>query len=370
MASGSEALLGQIIDGRWEVVRLIRRSNFGAVYEGRKLPSGEPCAIKILESGTSSPSNLADFDVEGDLLELLAGCTQIIDLLGRGRHRLTATVPMPGGRTAPIMIEFPYIVLELADASLADLIAYRHRLPWPDRLELFRDITKGLHQMHQRRVVNRDVKSDNVLVLGISAKRADAKISDLGRSRDTRSAPRVAAEIYDFMRGDPAFSAPELIWGLGSAAPDSARLADLYLLGSVLFEFGAGVGLTALAVPDPLAIVNAAAALSPAERQREYAANLTHLRQALEVGYAQFEEELPNPIRHQGAALLRILTDVEPQAREPQSYSGRALAEPWDLQWILRRIDRMLHQLAIEERQKRDWQVKAERRRRHRERSG
>lgn len=236
-------MIGQVLNGEWELVSHIDRSNFGDVYEGRRVSTGEPCAVKLLRSAQSNADHLADFEVEGDLLEMLASCSNVIDLFDRGQHKVTATISGPAGEQ-PYEIVIPFIVLELADVCLADLIARRHELPWPDRLSLFREVVKGVHQMHQHRVVNRDVKSDNVLVIEVSPRQIDAKIGDLGRSSDTRATGRVAASIYDFMRGDPAFSAPELIWGLGNAHPDTARLADLYLLGSVLFEFGAGVGLT------------------------------------------------------------------------------------------------------------------------------
>lgn len=362
MASSGNPMIGQILNERWEILALIGSSTFGDVYEGRSLPGGQSCAIKMLRSGLTHTGHLGDFEVEGDLLELLAGSSNVIAMLDRGRHSLTATVPNPAGEVGTLQIEIPYIVLELADASLADLIAQRHQLPWGDRLALFRDVAKGMHQMHSNWIVNRDLKSDNALVLEVTAKINEAKISDLGRSSDTKTPPRVPAQRYEFMRGDPAFSAPELIWGLGDASPETARLADLYLLGSLLFEFGCGVGLTAIAIPDPLTIARGAAVLSPADRQRSYQSNMGQLRGALEVGYGQFRAELPRPIRQPAMGLLCHLTDVDPQAREPSSYSGRPLTPTWDLQWLLRRIDNMIRLLAVHEREQKRRRAKAERR--------
>jgi serine/threonine protein kinase len=364
MDSDARALMGQVLDGKWEIAAHINTSNFGHVFEGRHLPSGEPCAIKLLRSRRIQDAiALDDFQIEGDLLETLAGCSNIIDLLDRGNQSVKLSLPGPSG-PQPFPIQIPYIVLELADVCLADLISRRHQLPWPDRLALFREVIKGVHQMHQRQVVNRDIKSDNVLVVEASSRQVDAKIADLGRSSDTRTPKRVNVQLYDFMRGDPVFSAPELIWGLGNAHPDTARLADIYLLGSILFEFGAGVGLTGMAVPQPRMVVNAVAALSDADRQREYEANIPQIRQALEVGYTQFEAELPAPIRRPGMNLLRLLTDVEPSAREPKTMSGRALTLDWDLQWLLRKVDNLIRLLAVEERRKVELQRKRERRKR------
>ncbi len=353
-------LTGQVLAERWQVLDIIDSSNFGDVYEGRTLAGDGACAIKALRTGMANPGHLADFQTEGDLLELLAGSSNIITMLDRGIHGLQVTISAPGAAEAgaEFKLEVPYIVLELADASLADLIAHRHLLPWEDRLGLFRDVAKGVHQMHDRRIVNRDLKSNNALVIQSSARTTEAKVADLGRSSDTTAPPRVAPQIYDFMRGDPAFSAPELVWGLGNAHPDTARLVDLYLLGSVFFEFAVGVALTALAIPQPLQVMNSAAALSAADRQLEYEANLTQLRVAMEVGYGQFEAELPPAIREPASQLLRRLTDVNPKAREPRSISGRTIVQAWDLQWILRKIDTMRRLLEVS---KRDAKRKEER---------
>jgi len=356
-------MIGQILDGKWEITGHINSSNFGHVYEGRSVSTGDACAIKLLKTGRiSDAAALDDFQVEGDLLQMLAGCANIIDLLDRGTFLITATIEGPNGEPQPYPLEIPYIVLELADLCLADLLSRRHELPWSDRLALFREVVRGIHQMHQHYVVNRDVKSDNVLILGVSARRTDAKIADLGRSSDTKTPNRVGAGRYEFMRGDPAFSAPELIWGLGDARPNTARLADLYLLGSVLFEFGAGVGLTAMAVTDPHSVSNAVVALSEADRMREYEANVPQIHQALEVAYAQFEVELPGSIRQQAMRLLRLLTNTTPEAREPKTMSGRPLTADWDLQWILRKIDNLLRLLAVDERRHKEARRKRERR--------
>ena len=370
MDPDARAMLRQVLDGKWEVIDHINTSNFGHVFEGRRLPSVihapsrccGPGAFTTRLPWTTSRSRAI-------CLNCWTACSNIIDIFDRGHHSLALAVQGPGGGQ-PITLQIPYIVLELADACLADLISWRHELPWSDRLALFREVVRGLHQMHQHQVVNRDAKSNNVLVLGGPRKRIDAKLADLGRSSNTRTPNRVHVKDYDFMRGDPVFSAPELIWGLGDAQPETARLADIYLLGSVLFEFGAGVGLTGLIVPEAEKVSLSVAALSDADRQREYDANVPQLRQALEVAYTQFETELPDPIRAQGMDLLRLLTHLEPTAREPKTMSGRRLTLDWDLQWLLRKVDNLLRMLAVEKRQQAALQRKRARRTRRTTPSG
>ena len=82
-------------------------------------------------------------------------------------------------------IPAPFHVLELAEGSLADLIAVLPQLPWNERLSLFRDVVLGVHQMHSNSVMHRDLKSSNCLLFGSKGQVVSAKVNDLGRLRVT-----------------------------------------------------------------------------------------------------------------------------------------------------------------------------------------
>jgi hypothetical protein len=99
-------------------------------------------------------------------------------------------------------------------------------------------------------------------------------------SRDTRKPARVAAGNYDFGRGDLRFAPPELLWGLGES-DDFELMArgDLYLLGSLWFEVATGVGLTSLALGNPLAVRASVALLPEDVRRRDFQARTAELRE-------------------------------------------------------------------------------------------
>src|SRR5205807_921718 len=126
---------------------------------------------------------------------VLSACTNIVDLLDDGQH--TLQLQIAGGPAGVFEVPVPYMILELAEASLADVIARRHALAWADRLKLYRDVVKGTHQMHLVQMVNRDLKADNALVLG--DRNPVAKLSDFGRSKDTRQ-PHLASKL-DYQGG-------------------------------------------------------------------------------------------------------------------------------------------------------------------------
>ncbi len=247
----------------------------------------------------------------------------------------------------PVELDVNFIVLERADASLTQLLLKRHQIQWSDRLTLFRNAVKGVHQMHNRYVVHRDLKSENFLVTR-NGSLVRAKVSDLGRSRNTRDPSPVPASAYEVGRGDLRFAPPEFLWGLGTDNPEEMRLADLFLLGSVLFEFATGQGLTGIVFGDPRGILMTKKELSRDVRVRDYRHSQSRISRDLETAYELFAEELEKPIRAEAVALLRRLTAVEPQDREPGHIARRA--SNWDLQWLLKQVDRLSLRLRIAER--------------------
>ncbi len=337
---------GQIFDGRWEVGEHLADGFFSMVFKGVDLATGKDCAIKVLSITKSSADNLVEFERDTELLRKLSTSSNVVNILGAGAVQM----PMKMANSEIIVpLDVSYMVLERADGDLSQLLINRTAISWEDRLGLFRNVVKGVHQMHLKYLVHRDLKGDNVLLLRDFSE-AVAKLTDLGRGRDTRVEAHFPPSKYEMGRGDLRFAPPEFLWGLGSDDPEMMRLADVYLLGSVLFEIGTGQGLMGTVVGDPLRIVEAKHALRPSDRQSDFEGARTQLQRDHELAYELFRRELPRSIQAEGTALLRLLTMVDPSKREPQ-YISRSPSN-WDLQWILKRIDRIVLQLRIDERRR------------------
>jgi serine/threonine protein kinase len=183
MDSAEQAIyIGATLGNRYLVEAHLGDGNFSGVFAATDQQTGRKVAVKILSlRSTHSAEALLEFDGEKALLKLLAGCTHVVELLDDGTHQLELVAP-PSENA--VTIDVPYLVLELADASLSELLLERDRLPWQARLKLLRDLVKGVHQMHLGKVVNG---------LVFSAPQG-AKIADLGRSKHTRDGPRFIAE--------------------------------------------------------------------------------------------------------------------------------------------------------------------------------
>jgi eukaryotic-like serine/threonine-protein kinase len=335
--------VGELLDGRYQINAAIGSGNFSGVFRATDITDGADVAVKVLSfRSSSSPEARIEFDGEAELLGMLASCSNVVTLLGRGQHTITLS---HGGVPLPVTVDF--LVLELADACLCDLLVRRHELAWSDRLRLFRGIVKGVHQMHLRRTVHRDLKSDNGLVF--SRPEETAKVSDLGRSRDTHDPPRFRPEAYMAGRGDLRFAPPECVWLCGSDVALEMARADLYLIGSILFEFASGVGLTSLALGDPRRIMIRVSGWPDAARSADFERREHELIEQYAPAYELFRAELPPHLRAPASNLLMHLTHPNPSKRIP-GFRRHLAADEWDLQWLLERIDSLLRIEDIERR--------------------
>ena len=153
----------------------------------------------------------------------------------------------------------PFFVMEYVEGEAIDLYCDHQRLSLEERIDLVREVCRGVQHAHQNLVVHRDLKPSNILVtpngvpklldFGI-AKSLNPEITNLG-------SPPTAP--WDRML-TPQYASPEQICGL-----PTTTASDVYSLGVVLFELLTGLlphrfhGMTAsemertLAEAEPLA---------------------------------------------------------------------------------------------------------------------
>src|SRR5205823_4845574 len=123
----------------------------------------------------------------------------------------------------------PYIVLEyVRGETLKDLIRREGPLEIPQAVAYAIEIARALGAAHDRLIVHRDVKPQNVLI-GVEG---SAKITDFGIARSlTEEGLTVAGRVL----GTTDYVSPEQALGQPVAGQ-----SDLYSLGIVLYEMLAG----------------------------------------------------------------------------------------------------------------------------------
>lgn len=342
MAAHANASLyvGQLLAARFQIKQLIGSGEFCFVFEAKDVQTGRDVAVKILANTTLDA--VLEFETEAELLRRLESRSNVVSWIMTGTDQIAVTVQQTG---TTVQLPVRFIVLELASAHLTELVVQLDKVSWEDRLLLFRDSAKGVHQMHLDEIAHRDIKSENILVFSQPKASFQAKVADLGRSRDLVVNARFPASAYTKGRGDLRFAPPELLWLLGEDNRECWLRVDLFLLGSLLFELGTGQGITAMALGSGMTLIRQNLALPHARRLAAFASRLPEIKTRFEHPYGIFEAELPPRLKHEGAMLLRALTNPDPLGRGPTP--GLSNRKDLGLEWVLRRLDIMLLTLRV-----------------------
>ncbi len=213
--------VGEIINGKYRLVRLIGEGGMGSVYEARHEYLGSAVALKFLDPDLARrPGLVARFLQEA---------------------RVSASIRNPHVVQVSDVDQssegLPYLVMELLEGeSLQRALSRTGRLPIPAALDIAAQILDGLDAAHNAHVVHRDLKPDNVFLVptrqGALAKLLDFGIAKLRISEEFQKGltrPGVLMGTPEYMAPEQAFSA------------DTADLrADLYSLGVIIFEMVTG----------------------------------------------------------------------------------------------------------------------------------
>ena len=212
-AMGGRSWIGRQL-GPYRVVSLIANGGMGTVYRAERVDGQftQQVAVKVMRDGSNTDELAARFLAEQRILASL-------------EHPNLAKV-LDGGITDDGV---PYFIMELVEGEPIDVHVERLNLSVEGRVRLFRKVCEVVHYAHQKRVVHRDLKADNILVrhdgvvklvdFGI-AKRIDPAAPE--PSPQTATAQRMMTLVY---------SSPEQVRG-GEITPAS----DIYSLGVVLYR--------------------------------------------------------------------------------------------------------------------------------------
>jgi tetratricopeptide (TPR) repeat protein len=129
----------------------------------------------------------------------------------------------------------PYYTMPFVEGeSLAGRLARTGAQSIPDTIGILRDVAKALAYAHERGIVHRDIKPDNVLLSGGSATVTDFGIAKAISVSRTLVANRLTMTGTSI--GTPVYMAPEQ----AAADPNVDHRADLYSFGCMAYELLSG----------------------------------------------------------------------------------------------------------------------------------
>jgi eukaryotic-like serine/threonine-protein kinase len=202
----TRSLINTLI-GEYRIVDLLGEGGMGEVYRAVHNKIGRVAAVKVLNHTAPSPEFLERFLNEA---------------------RIQASLQHPNIATLYDFCEFnnqPCIIMEYVEGqTLTDYIRSRGALPLTDGLPLFQAIVDALSYVHERGIIHRDIKSNNVKITPSS----QVKLLDFGIAKSGASP---ALTIAGGFVGTLQYISPEQFMG-GIA---DAR-SDIWALGVLLYE--------------------------------------------------------------------------------------------------------------------------------------
>lgn len=206
---------GQVIDGKYRIVRELGAGGMGAVYEGENVRIGRRVAIKVLHAEAAhAPDLRRRFEREARVAAKI-GSPNICDVLDLG--------DLPTGHA--------YLVMEyLEGEGLDSLLTRVERLPAKEIAPIVVQLLDGLSAMHGANIVHRDLKPANVFLTD-SGGRELVKILDFGISKFQAQTEDLQKTETGALLGTPLYMSPEQSRGL-----DLDGRSDIYSVGVILYR--------------------------------------------------------------------------------------------------------------------------------------
>lgn len=215
--AGSNSVTEQWVRENWDIRDSLGKGYFSEVWMGTQVVTGARRAVKVVDKGRFTSFQAKN----GSLLSLKDEAEVLMGLSHPGIVRVYEWF-----ETAAHL----YVVMELLEGGdLLDFVVSQGCLPEDEARRLFQELCDAIAFLHEKDVVHRDIKPDNILLTGTDSQ-MHVKLADFGlarnnvRSRDCRTfcgtpsyfAPEVISTLRDRMEGQPAgYGKPVDMWGIG-----------------------------------------------------------------------------------------------------------------------------------------------------------
>ncbi|MBN8609357.1 MAG: protein kinase, partial [Deltaproteobacteria bacterium] len=210
--------IGRVVDGRYRVESVLGEGGMGIVYLIAHAVLGKRMALKLLRGDMSRDAEVVQRFIQEAQSATQIGHPNIIDISDFGK--------MPDGTA--------YFVMEYLDGlSLTDIIARGGSIPTQRALHIIRQIASALDAAHERGIVHRDMKPDNIFVVKQGADDSFVKVLDFGIAKVGGASSKLTKTGMIF--GTPHYMSPEQ-----AAGQTVDRRTDIYALGVIMYEMFAG----------------------------------------------------------------------------------------------------------------------------------
>ena len=220
--SRSVVEVGQVVSGKYKLLRLLGDGGMGSVYEAEHLTLGTHVAIKVLHPDLARRAGIAERFLQEARVSAQIRSPHVVQVTDVDRT--------PDG--------VAYLVMELLQGEpLSSVVKRERRLPVGTACEYTSQILQALEAAHALGVIHRDLKPDNVFVT-FQGGRPVLKLIDFGiaKLKTAQAGQTKNLTVAGMLMGTPEYMAPEQAY---SADKVDVR-ADLYAVGVMLYEMLSG----------------------------------------------------------------------------------------------------------------------------------
>jgi eukaryotic-like serine/threonine-protein kinase len=216
----SPYLAGEVVADRYRLVRELGRGGMGVVWVAHSLVLGVDVALKLIRASAASSALASRMAREAHAAARLGhpALVRVFDF-GWTRHG------------------DPYLVMELVQGeTLAAMLKRESRIPAIRAVQTLLPIADGLRLAHDKGIVHRDIKPDNVFLATDALNRRQPKLLDFGIAKVDKQIDGRLTQLGAVL-GSPDYMSPEQALGLD----DLDERTDVWSLCVVLYETITGV---------------------------------------------------------------------------------------------------------------------------------
>ncbi|MBM3908032.1 MAG: protein kinase [Gemmatimonadetes bacterium] len=215
------ALAGQVLEGRYTIVKKLGEGGMSYVYLGEDIATKEQFAIKVL-----SPTLVKDNNAMARLRREAA--------LGMRLEHPNVCHIVRLGETEDGIV---YVVMPFVQGEiLSDRNNRRGPLPLAEAVPFVQQIAAGLQVAHELKIIHRDLKPENIMVTRNPDGTEKAVVMDFGLAKERRAGAELEKlTATGIILGTPEFMSPEQLRG----KPLDPR-TDVYSLTLMTYEMLTG----------------------------------------------------------------------------------------------------------------------------------
>jgi serine/threonine-protein kinase len=214
----TEYLAGAVIADRYKLVRPLGRGGMGVVWVAHSLVLGVDVALKLIHSDLGGSTGATRMAREAHAAARLGhpAMVRVFDFGWTSRAD-------------------PFLVMELVQGeSLGSILRRELRLPAIQAVQMLLPLADGLRSAHDKGIVHRDIKPDNILVAKDEFGRQQPKLLDFGIAKvdQQQSVEDRKLTQEGVALGSPDYMSPEQALG----REDIDHRTDVWALCVVLYE--------------------------------------------------------------------------------------------------------------------------------------